>query len=179
MKLFRSLIPAALAMLTLFAFSSYGDGANDIDVTLTDSELIATPGSVVTFYATAYNPNDYVMNLNGDSSNVDSPLTLDDSPFFNDWFSINADSSFDTTADALFNVDVPLGTAPGIYDGTFNILGGPGGSDANLLATVNFSVDVPGATSPVPEPSLGLLTAFLTGALLISRSRYRSAGPRP
>jgi hypothetical protein len=75
----------------------------------------------------------------------------------------------------LFAVDVPLGTAAADYTGAFNILGGPGQSDQNLLATVNFTVTVDAAASTAPEPgTIGLLGGALALLTIIRSSRSAS-----
>ena len=65
----------------------------------------------------------------------------------------------------LFTVTLPSNVASGLYHGSFSILGGADGNAENVLATVNFNVNVPGSSpSAVPEPgSLLLLGTGLAG----------------
>jgi hypothetical protein len=142
----------------------------DIDLTLTNANLTATPGGAVTFTATAFNPNSFVENLNTDSFNVDSPLMVDDSPFLSNWFSINGNSPFDTQADPLFNVNVPSNAGPGMYNGAFTILGGPSPSDQNVLATADFTVTINGP-SAVPEPAAWILLGTVVALVFVLRRR--------
>jgi hypothetical protein len=125
--------------------------AGPITLTLQNNDLSTEPGGSVTFQATAVNNMSFTENLNGDSLGaLDPPLTLDDSAFLNNWpFYLTADQTFGP--EALFAIDVPLGTAPGDYLGSFSILGGSGVNDQNLLATVDFTVTVTSASS-APEP---------------------------
>jgi len=144
-----------------------------IDLSLSNSNLSTTDGSTVTFFATAFNPNSYLENLNSDNLTIDSPLTVDDSAFLNNWFSISANSFFDTQADALFSVSVPINAQAGVYNGVFDILGGPGLSDLNLLATADFSVTVNSANLTAPEPAAWLLLATLVVLLRLPKARWR------
>jgi hypothetical protein len=107
--------------------------------------------------------------LNGDSTTVDSPLTLDDSGFFNTFpLSLGPKGLF---SGLLFSVSLPSNIAVGLYKGTFDLLGGANGDAQNVLAVVNFNVNVPGS-SPVPEPGTDLLlTTGLAGLGVLIRRR--------
>jgi hypothetical protein len=93
-----------------------------------------------------------IVYLNSDSYNVDSPLTVDDSPYATFPLSLNPGDSYTAV---LFNVDIPLGTSFGYYNGHFSILGGSDGDAQDSLATADFNIDV------TPEPSS--LVLLLTG----------------
>lgn len=140
--------------------------ANPITFTLTAPNQSGAPGDMLTFYATVANASNsgVVIYLNSDSSNVDSPLTVDDSPY-------NSNSNFWTLTpgysytNILFNVNIPLETPAGTYNGYFSVLGeiDPVGTDNNFgtatLATDDFSIQV--ESNSIPEPSSLLL--LLTG----------------
>jgi hypothetical protein len=149
--------------------------AEPITLTLQNNDLSTTAGGDVTFLATAINNMPFLVNLNGDSFSVDAPLTVDDTAFQNDWFDLTANQT--VGPEALFAVDVPLGTTPADYLGSFSILGGPDPSDQNLLATVDFTVTVTPASS-TPEPgTFVMLAGALVGLGLWARRRAASRGP--
>ncbi len=101
------------------------------------------------FDATATNTTNAVVFLDGDNPSLQGPLTLDDSSYLNNFpLSLGALGSFTGT---LFTVDAPLGTAPGLYAGVFDITGGADGSAGTVVASANFDVSV------TPEPSSFLL----------------------
>jgi hypothetical protein len=149
--------------------------AGQITLTLQNNDLSTTAGDNVTFQATAINDNSFLVNLNADSFSVAAPLTVDDTAFQNDWFDLTANQT--VGPEALFAVDVPLGTTPADYLGSFSILGGPGENDQNLLATVDFTVTVTPASS-TPEPGTFVtLGGALVGLGLWVRRRPASRGP--
>jgi hypothetical protein len=149
--------------------------AGPITLTLQNNDLSTTAGGNVTFLVTAINNMSFLVNLNGDSFSVAAPLTVDDTAFQNDWFDLTANQT--VGPEALFAVDVPLGTTPADYLGSFSIAGGPDPSDQNLLATVDFTVTVTPASS-TPEPGTFVtLGGALAGLGLWVRRRAASRGP--
>jgi hypothetical protein len=158
----------ALGFAFLAAMASVTASGSVIQLTLANDTLSATAGSTVTFLASATNTAGVTENLNSDSF-TPLPLTFDDSPFLNNWpLSLPAGGSFGAP-DALFNVTIPIGTAANSYTGMFEILGGPGAAAMDVLAVVDYTVNV---TAAAPEPS----TVFLIGgtlglAALFSRRR--------
>jgi PEP-CTERM motif len=144
--------------------------AGTFSLTLSNSTLSTTPGDPVTFSATLLNNTGVTENLNGDSFDAPSPLTLDDSPFLNNWpLSVANGGTFGPTA--IFTIDVPIGTPTGLYTGGFfEILGGPGVSDADVLATVDYTVNVTSSVS-TPEPSSVILIGGGIGVLFLAIRR--------
>jgi len=147
--------------------------AGILSLTLSNSTLSTTPGDPVTFSATLLNNTGVTENLNGDSFGAPSPLTLDDSPFQNNWpLSVVNGGTFGPTA--IFTIDVPLGTPTGLYTGGFfEILGGPGAFDEDVVATVDYTVNVTSSVT-TPEPSsVVLIGGGLAVLFLVIRRRAR------
>lgn len=154
--------------LTMAGFLLAGTAAkaDPISIVLDSPFQIGQPGTSVTFDATLFNtdPTNTIY-LNADSNNVDSPLTVDDSGFFNNApFSLAPSSSSGDFE--LFTVDIPNGTPVGLYTGSFEILGG-GPSDQNVVGTATFDVEI------TPEP--GTLLLLGTGLLALGFLAERKA----
>jgi hypothetical protein len=146
-----------------------------LSFTLLGPDQSGYPGNKLALSATVANPSDstVVMYLNNDSFNLDSPLIMDESPYNNNsnFWVLNPGDSY---TNVLFNVDIPLGTSPGTYFGSFIILGeiDPVGTDnggaTNTLASANFDIKVTGDLTGgvAPEPSSYLL--FGTGIIVLA-----------
>jgi len=135
--------------------------ADSITISLSAPSQSTAPGGIVDFTATISAPVTNVAPeyLNGDSSDIDPPLTgadIDDSGFWANFYEVDPG---DSETALLFAVDVPLGTPGGIYTGTFYIYGGEDGGTLtadDLLGTASFDVNV----TPEP-PSVQLLALAL------------------
>jgi PEP-CTERM motif len=155
-----ALLSASLAHADTLTFSLTSPN-QDVPVT----------GGTVTYDATVSAPasNVAAVFLNGDSFNVTSPITLNDSDFFNDFpLSLAPGTSF--TGD-LFALTAPSGTSPADYLGTFTLLGGANGNVSNTLGTVDFSLTANVATTPEPS-SVALLATGLLGMAGVVRKRF-------
>ena len=137
-----------------------------ITFTLGSSLLTTTPGTTVTFTGTLTETGGSTTFLNGDSFNATAPLIVNDTPFFLN-FPLSL-SPFQTLTAAMFVVTVPAGTAPGLYPGTFAVLGGTASTATSVLALQSFAVSV--TPSTVPEPTSGLLLLG-SGAVYAARRR--------
>jgi hypothetical protein len=129
--------------------------ADPLTIALDSPIQSGNPGDLLTFTATVTNndPTDIVY-LNSDSTSMNPPLVLDDSPFFANFpLSLNPGASY---SDVLFTIFIPDGTSPGPYYGSFTILGGSPTDFTDEVGSTNFEADV---TQPVPEPSSLLLLA--------------------
>ncbi|MCU1323233.1 MAG: putative exosortase interaction protein [Acidobacteriaceae bacterium] len=166
-----------VSMLALFVLAaalllSSPASADTISLNLTNAVQTGTAGSTLSFFATVAAPgtNGGTVYLNGDNSNLDSPLTLNDDGFFLDFpLSLDAGDSF---SGLLFTVTLPSNIASGLYTGFFEILGGSDGGSLDTLQSVNFQVNVAPVVSAVPEPeSLMLLAAGLPGLAVLARSK--------
>ena len=136
-------------------------------LTFQNSTLATAPGGTVTFVATYTNTSGATENLNSASLSLATPLTFDDSDFFNTW-PLSLDTGLSFGPSDLFTATVPLGTAGGPYVGTFNLLGGPGANDLNVLGSAQFTVNV------VPEPGTWALAALGLGVAML---RLRKGKP--
>jgi hypothetical protein len=126
-----------------------------------------TAGNTLTFDVTILNTDAVdTIYLNNDDANVDSPLTLDDSGFFNN-APISLGPSTSSLDFELFTVTVPDGTPYGVYTGTFEILGG-GPSDDNEVGIATFDIQV----TPEPTSLLLLLTGLAGLAAMRLRARF-------
>ena len=144
--------------------------ADPLNITLTSPYQYGSASSVVAFDATVTNETSQTVYLNSDSFNVDSPLTVDDSPYFSNFpLSLEAGDSF---TGELFAVDIPTGTPVGLYSGSFEITDGSGTAASDILGTANFNVDV----TPEP-PGLVLLATGLMGSLAVFEVRRRRLTP--
>jgi hypothetical protein len=157
---------AAALLLSLPAY------ADTITLTLTNpvQSGVGSLGSSLSFDATVAAPstNSGDVFLNGDSFNVDAPLSIDDSSFFSEFpLSLTPGESFNGL---LFTVFLPTTTSNAIYNGAFSILGGADGNASNDLADVTFQV------STVPEPTtILMLGAGLPGLVAMIRRKRGTA----
>jgi len=160
-----------LAILVLVPLAS----ADTINLTLTNPVQTGVAGDTLSFDATALAVADKLgpVYLNGDSFNLASPLTLDDTGF---WFNFPLSmSAGDSVTDLLFTVLLPAGITPGTYTGYFSILGGSDPDAQDTLATVDFTVNAV-APSAVPEPGTCALMATGLGVMMFVGFRRQQAG---
>lgn len=167
-----SLILSTIALAAAMLLSAQAH-ADTLNLVLANPTQSGAPGDTLDFTATASAPitNTGTIFLNSDSFTIDAPLTLDDSGFLNNFFSVDPGQSF---SNLLSAVSIPTGTAVGSYLGSFSILGGSDGNTFDVLDTADFEVDVAPA---VPEPTtlLFLATGLLGLAVPIRRKMSRSA----
>jgi hypothetical protein len=173
-KTVRTLSTFALFVLAATLLLSSRTFADTIDLSLNAPAQSGTAGSTVFFVATLSAPdtNGGTVFLNGDSFDVSTPLTLDDSGFWFE-FPVSLDPG-DSVSGALFSVTLPSDIAAGSYTGFFAIVGGADSDAQDPLASVDFQVDVAPMASTVPEPeSLMLLAAGLPGVALLMQRKWR------
>jgi hypothetical protein len=143
--------------------------ADTLNLSLAMPSQAAEPGSTLIFIATVSAPgaNAADVFLNEDSTSVQYPLTLDDSPFFSNFPLFLAPG--DSFTGELFDIDIPSYASFGDYpNGYFEIDGGADDNASNFLASVNFDVDV------TPEPGGAILLLIgLSGLWAVFRCRQR------
>jgi hypothetical protein len=138
--------------------------ADPITITLSSPFQVGGGGDALEFDATVTNNTADTVWLNSDSDTVEGLLTVDDSPFVNN-FPLSLDPSgdpLDTATGWLFTVDIPSGTPVGLYAGTFTILGGSDPSDLSVLSSAPFDVQI----TPEP-PSWQLMAIAIMGFLAL------------
>jgi hypothetical protein len=143
---------------------------------LVSSTQSAAPGVAITFEGTLVNTLGYDVYLNSWSVNLAgfNPSDIDDTLFLSSPYPLATGES--TLAFGWFQVTIPVGMTPGLYDGAFTVLGGAADTDMVELDSVTFQVQVEGATpGAVPEPgTLSLMVGGMALAGLGWRRRWRS-----
>src|ERR1700679_4137766 len=107
-------LPTLFMMIAAFLLATTAAKADPLSLTLSSPFQYANgiTGSALTFDATVTNLTSATVYLNGDDSSVNSPLTLDDTSYLDDFpLSLGAGDSF---TGELFTIDVPSGTSVGI-----------------------------------------------------------------
>lgn len=149
--------------------------ADTITLTLANPvQSTLSGGGTFSFVATVSAPatNAALENLNGALFSVPSPATLDDSGYL-DNFPLSLDPGQDYTGE-LFSVTLPAVLSDGLYSGTFSITGGPDYTDNDVLATVNYAINV----TPEPASWLLLATGMLGMAALWLRRKHSPVPPQ-
>jgi hypothetical protein len=160
-----------LLPMTIACFLLAGAAAKADPLTITlDAPYQSGGVSVFGFNATVTNTSADTVYLNGDNFSVDSPLTVDDSPYLSNYpLTLGAGAS---ASGLLFNVDVPIGTAFGLYTGYFDITGGSDGNAGDTVGEADFDVNV------TPEPSGWLLLGSGLAALALAKAQRRKERQR-
>jgi hypothetical protein len=139
-----------LAVPVLFWIACGVSRAGDVQVILDFPSLIASPGQTFTFTGYLVNNDSQLIYLNGCNLNMAGQFTTDcngsfmvEAPLYLDALATSPDFDMFTAT-----VNAPYTDAYGPQAGSFDVLGGPGAGDNNLLGTALFTVDV-----EVPEPA--------------------------
>ena len=134
--------------------------AGSLSFTIDVAAQQAVPGDTLTFFGTVSNSSESLIYLMGDSATADAGLSVDDSPFYNNFPPVL--NPGEVLTKEVFSLVVSPGTSAGVYAGMFEILGGSDGNAQDMLGAQGFTVNV--AESVVPEPSsLLLLLSCLAG----------------
>jgi hypothetical protein len=139
-----------------------------LNVAFVPDTLSGNPGDVLQFFGTLTNTTNAEVFINDDSFTFAIPGAVDASPFLN-----NAPLSLGPLGSAgpfeFLDVTIPLGQAPGIYDGVFTVLGGSTDTARDNIGEAAFHVVVNGSA---PEP--GSMLLFAAGAACLVSRRRRS-----
>ena len=162
----RILLPVFLAV----AGACHG---SMLSVSLIPDSLIGNAGDVIQFAGTLSNTTGSTVFLNSDSFTFAITGALNDTPFFlNSPFSMIAFESSGTFD--LLEIVIPLGQAPGTYDGVFTVLGGTTDSAVDPIGSAAFHLTVNAATADTPEPGSLLLMSAGVAGLMWRRRRARA-----
>jgi len=151
-KRLGSLLTLSLA-IACFLLAGTAAKADPLSIVLSAPYQSGPTPDVFSFNATVTNTSGSTVYLNGDSFYVDSPLTVDDSPYNSYPLSLGAG---DSASGVLFNVDVPYLTPVGLYTGYFDITGGADDLASDTVGEADFNVYV----TPEPNSLLLLLTGL-------------------
>ncbi len=146
--------------------------AQSLDMTLTEGTVTQSGGvDTVDFFATVTNPGTAALYLNADTFMISSPLTLDDTPFFN-----NAPLSLSAGANSgsfqIFDVSWSAATPVAANSGVFSILGGIDAGTLSDLVDVGFSVTAQSVAAPeIDSSSAAAGLTLMAGILAVLRGR--------
>lgn len=150
-------------------------GAQTINVTLTPNAVAGVAGSGFTIQSTLSNTSGTGAFINGAVANIPGlGITLDATPFLVSAPATLASPGAAGPFDAL-NITITGAATPGVYVGTFTILGGTDGGQLNDIGSATFTVTVlgpGGGGSSVPEGdglTLLLAAAPVLGLLQLRR----------
>jgi hypothetical protein len=171
-----SLALVALAVLFLLPAAAKAD---PIALTLDATHTVAAGGTAI-FQGTLFNggpPGRFVNAVSFTFSGGFANFTFDPSAFFAAVPPFVA-QGFGTGVLPVdfFDIIVSASAAPGLYTGSFSVLGGATDSDVNTLATQNFTLLVQGAQTAVPEPASMFLLASGLGGAALARRRAKQKG---
>jgi hypothetical protein len=122
-----------------------------------------TIGDTIAFRGTVTNGSNEAVYLTGNDSVISGGLSIDDSKFWTHAGLILSPGATTGMID-LFDVKIGSSTLPGLYGGTFTIIGGADAAAQDNIATQGFNVNVvPPAQVPEPEA----LTASAAGAVAL------------
>jgi hypothetical protein len=135
--------------------------ADTLFISIAPDTLTGNPGDTLKFFGTLTNTTASTVFIAGDTF-VFSAGTLDDSLFLLGPATLGPNET--SGSFEMFDVTITANLAAAIYDGTFNVEGGPDLNADDLLGTAAFHVEV--NVAAVPEPSSAALVLFGAPVLL-------------
>lgn len=156
------------ALLALVCLMSLRPAQAQLLLNFNPANQTGPPGGTVTFNATLINAGTDPLFLNGaDFAGLGDGLTVDITPFFNN-SPLSLAGGEQWTGD-VFNIEISSSASPGVFFGTFRVLGGPNDTDQAPIASQNFLVAV-----SAPEPgTMALVVPVLFGGLFLGRKGIR------
>jgi hypothetical protein len=164
----------AIVALAIFALIPAAIKADPVIVT-GQGTVALLPGGSSGFNASVTNLGPPRVFLNSLAINFSGPagITFSDTPFFANTPAF-LDSGQTTGVVSFFDVFVDISVPPGLYSGSFTVLGGDTDSDLNDLGTQPFAINVlEGSAPPIPEPATMFLLATGLGGAVLARRRAK------
>jgi hypothetical protein len=162
-----------LALAAMLASPAFGA----VLISLDDPNQTGSPGDTLVFTGVLSNGDPDTVFLNSDSLNlVGSSFLINDLFFSSVPVSLDAGQSsqdFDLFEITVFN---PFTDPPGLFMGSYGIIGGSNSDAQVLLGSASFSITEVSSVAQTPEPSS--LFLFAIGLTVLRRShqrRFRSA----
>ncbi len=149
MKAITTVIIAAFLASTFLLFAPRAHAA-EVSITFTQDGTVMAGGSV-SFNASITNNTSSTIFLTGSRGSASSPLSIDATDF-GLYLQINSPVSLGP-GQSLKNIDaftITVGSSalPGLYGGSFSVLGGANESAGDLVGSANFPVDVSVGAAP-------------------------------
>lgn len=160
-----------LVLMTMLALGTAQGGV--IGLTFDQPDQTGIAGDTLHFFGLIANTGPGQVFLNGNSLN----LTMS-SATLNDLFLANVPLFLDGDTDSgtieLFEVSLsdPRLDVPGVYSGTYTLLGGADDSASEILGTWNFSITIEDTSAGVPEPGTGWMVVLGVAGVAASRLKW-------
>lgn len=173
------LLTAMFVTVLVFAATGATARADTLTMTLESPDQTGYATQVLSFYGTISTPsypqteNVYDIYRDSDAYSIGT-LSLDDTGIMYSMPSEYLNTGM-VAYGLLFQVTIPSGTAPEIYNGWFEFITRDGSATPNMYNYVNFSVNVQPSPAAVPEPSSLLLICLGLVAIAVCGVKMSAA----